>query len=363
MLRFAAKRHESALAEETMSVLRTLAAAAVALACATVPQVGHALEKVVIGNTNTATDVGLFVADKRGYFRQEGLDVQFVQFDSAARMVTSLASGDLQVIAGAASAALYNAVARGVDVRIVADKVSTPPGRTSQTLIVRKDLVESGRYRTLSDLRGMKIANSAPGTAASVTLYRMLAKAGLTVADIQEQFLGFPQHVVALANGAVDAALPAEPATTEAIKRGYAVKVLTDDQAYPNHEIAVIFFSGKFATERADVARRFLKAFIRGVRDENDALDSTGRFAGEKGEAIIRILNEATPIKDPQFYRDIPLAACNPDGTLNIESLESDFATLKSAKLIEGDVDVRRMIDLSYLNDVLAELGPYRKAP
>ena len=316
-----------------MSLFKGLIAAALLGALTLAP--ARAQDKVVIGNTQTATDIGLYVAHKKGYFREEGINAEFVNFDSAARMVTSMAGGDLQVIAGAASAALYNALARGVDIRIVADKVSTPPGRTSQTLIVRKDLIESGRYKTLADLRGMKIANAAPGTAASVTLYKMLEKAGLKVTDIEQTFLAFPQHVVALTNKAV---------------------------AYPNHQIAVIFYSGAFATQKPEVARKFLKAFIRGVRDHNDALDANGRFVGDKGEEIIRILNEYTPIKDPQFYRNFPLAACNPDGTMNVASLKMDLEVLKGEKLIEGEVNIDKALDLSFLNAVIKELGPYKKA-
>jgi NitT/TauT family transport system substrate-binding protein len=342
-----------------MRHFKSLMIGALGLAALDLP--AFAQEKIIIGNTATATDIGLYVADKRGYFKQEGIDVQFVTFDSAARMVTSLAGGELQVVAGAANAALYNAVARGVDIRIVSDKVSTPPGRTSQTLLIRKDHIESGRFKTLADLKGMKVANSAPGTAASVTLYKMLERAGLKISDIDQAFLPFPQHVIALANKAVDAALPAEPATTEAVTRGYAVKVLTDDEAYPGHQIAVNFFSGKFATEKPEVARKFLKAFIRGVRDHNDALDAQGRFVGEKGEAIIKILNEYTPVKDPQFYRNFPLAYCNPDGTINVASLKTDYDVLKGEKLIEGDVQVEKVVDLSFLNAVLKELGPYKK--
>jgi NitT/TauT family transport system substrate-binding protein len=229
-------------------------------------------------------------------------------------------------------------------------------------LIVRKDLVDSGRYKTLADLKGMKVANAAPGTAASVTLVKMLERAHLTLADIDQTFLAFPQHVIALQNHAVDAALPAEPATTEAINRGLAVKALTDDVAYPNHQIAVIFFSGQFMKEKPQQAKGFLKAFIRGVRDHNDALDANGRFAGDKGEAIIRILNEYTPIKDPQFYRNFPLAACNPDGTLNVASLKTDLDVLRQQGLIEGNVDVDKVVDLSVLDTVLKQLGSYKQA-
>ncbi|HEV2573267.1 MAG TPA: ABC transporter substrate-binding protein [Beijerinckiaceae bacterium] len=321
-----------------------------------------AQNKVNLGYTRLATDIGLYVADKRGYFKAEGLDVNFVLFDSAARMITPAATGDLDVVAGATSAGFYNAVARGIDLRVVADKVSTPPGRTSQTLIVRKALVDSGRFKTLADIKGLKVANSAPGTAAMASLYKMVERAGLKISDVELVSLGFPQQVLALSSGAIDLALPAEPMTTEAVTKGYGVKVITDDEAYPYHQIAVLFYSGKFAKERPEVARKFLKAFLRGVRDHNDALDAKGNFTGPKGEAIIAILNEYTTIKDPAFYRSFPLAFCNPDGTIHLDSLKNDFQVYKEAGLLEGTVDPLKPIDTSFLDAVLKEIGPYKKA-
>jgi NitT/TauT family transport system substrate-binding protein len=308
-----------------------------------------------------ATDIGLFVAHKRGYFKDEGLDVQFTTFDSAARMMAPFAAGDLDVSAGAPSAGFFNAVGRGIDMRIVADKVSTPLGRPSQTLVVRKALVDSGRFKTLADLKGLKFANTAPGTAAWGTMYRILEKAGLKPSDVDLVSLGFPQQVIALANGAIDVALPAEPMTTEAVNKGYGVKIITDDEVFPGHQIAVIFYSGKFSKDRPDAARRFMKAFIRGVRDHNDALDDKGMFVGERGEAIIAILNEYTSVKDPAFYRSFPLAYCNPDGTLNIDSIKQDYAAFKTASFITNDVDPVKAIDTSFLEWALKELGPYKK--
>ncbi len=55
-----------------------------------------------------------------------------------------------------------------------------------------------------------------------------------------------------------------------------------------------------------------MKAFLRGVRDHNDGLDDKGMFTGEKGEAIIAILNEYTSIKDPAFYRTFPSLSATP---------------------------------------------------
>ena len=339
------------------SLIAALACGAM-LACASPTT---AQEKINIGFTRTATDIGLFVADKRGYFKAEGLDVNFILFDSAARMIAPFASGDLDISAGATSAGFYNAVARGIDIRIIADKVSTPPGRTSQTLVVRKALVDSGKFKSIADIKGLKVANTAPGTAAMASLYKMVEKAGLRISDVELVSLGFPQQVLALASGAIDLALPAEPMTTEAISKGYGVKVITDDEVYPYHQIAVIFYSGKFATARRDAGVKFLKAFLRGVRDHNDALDQDGKFTGEKGEAIIAILTQYTTIKDPAFYRSFALAFCNPNGTVHLDSLRNDYEIYKSAGLLQGVGDPVKPVDGSFLDAVLKDLGPYKK--
>ena len=56
--------------------------------------------RVNVGIANSATDAALFVADRKGHFRAEGLDVNFIAFDSGARMIAPFASGDLDVGAG-----------------------------------------------------------------------------------------------------------------------------------------------------------------------------------------------------------------------------------------------------------------------
>ena len=67
-----------------------------------------------VGVTDASSDVPFFIADKRGYFKAEGLDVNFIRFNSAAKMIAPLGTGELDVASGATSAALYNAVKRGV---------------------------------------------------------------------------------------------------------------------------------------------------------------------------------------------------------------------------------------------------------
>jgi NitT/TauT family transport system substrate-binding protein len=314
---------------------------------------------VRVGIVNSSSDAGFLIADRKGYFRQEDIAVAFTTFDSAVRMVAPLGAGQLDVGAGSASAGLYNAVARGIDIRIVADKGSTPRGHGYQPLLVRKDHVDSGRFRSLSDLKGMKIAGSAPNSAFTTTLLAALDAAGLKPADVEPVFLGYPQHVPAFQNKAIDAALTTEPTATRVTQSGAAVRVMGDDELYPNHQLAVVLYASEFGRRRPEVARKFMRAYLKGVRDYNDALQE-GRLAGANGDEVIRILTEATAVKDPAVYRAMTAHGCNPNGHVNIASLRRDLELFKAAKAIEGQVTVDDVVDHSYVDWAVKELGPYR---
>lgn len=340
-----------------LKLLRCAIAAYLLLASATV----FAADPVVVrvGLANASSDVGFFIADKKGYFKQEGIEVSFFTFDSGAKMVAPLGNGQLEVAAGSASVGLYNAVARGIDIKIVADKGSTPPGYGYQPLLVRKDLVDSGRFKTLKDLKGMKIAGSATGSASTSTLNEALKKAGLKYGDVERVFLGFPQHVMALQNKAVDAALTTEPSATKAIQSGAAVRIMGDDVIYPNHQLAVVLYSGAFIKNNPDAAKRFMRAYLRAVRDYNDALKD-GKIAGPNASEVIAVLTEYTNIKDAALYRTISAQGCNPDGAVHEASLKNDLQFYKDEGLVTGRVTVDQVIDNSFVEAALKDLGPYK---
>lgn len=333
------------------AALLALTAAAMASAALAAP--------VRVGTTNSSSDAPLFIAAAKGYFKAEGLEVEFTSFDSAAKMIAPLGTGQLEVGAGSPAAGFYNAVGRGLDVRMVADKGSMPPGYGYLTLMVRKDLVDSGKVKGTGDLKGAKVALPAQGTTTDSTLNEALKKGGLKWSDVEVTFMGFPQHVLALQNKAIEASVTTEPSVTRAEQSGAAVRYMPGDVAYPNQQVAVILFGGKFIKEQPETGRKFMKAYIRAVRDYNDALKG-GKLAGANAPEIIRILTEYTNIKDPKVYAAITPNGCNPDGQVNEASLRKDLDFFKERGLIEGNVTVDQVIDPSFVNAALKELGPYK---
>src|SRR6516165_5744517 len=235
------------------------------------------------------SDVGYYVADAKGFFRDEGIEVAMTPFTSAAQMMAPLGIGDLDVGGGTVSAGFYNSVARGIATKIVADQSSMKPGYGYSSLMVRKDLVDSGRFKTLADLKGMKVAIGAPGTGTASALNEALKRGGLKYSDVDVVYIGFPEHLPAFLNKGIDAAMSNEPTMTLELEQNAAVRIVGNDVTYPDQQTAVVFYSERFIKDRRDVAERFMRAYIRGIRVYNDALKD-GRLAGPTAGEVVSIL-------------------------------------------------------------------------
>jgi len=318
-----------------------------------------AAQPITVGATSSTSDAPIFIADRKGYFRAEGLDVKVANFRSAADMVAPLGAGQLEAGAGSASAGLYNAVARGIAIKIVADKASSPPGYGGTKILVRKDHVASGRYRELKDLKGMKFAMNAPGVSNTSTLNTLLKSVGLKYSDVETVDMPLPDHVAALKNKSVDASASVEPGPALAVRNGDAVVIKSDDEILPNHQIAVLLYAEDFARKRPDAARSFMRAYIRAVRFYNGALKD-GRLDGPNADEVIAILSEATPIKSRDIYKLITPTGMNPDGRVNKASLAYDLAFYAEQGLVKSAVNLDDAVDGSFVEAALKELGPYR---
>jgi NitT/TauT family transport system substrate-binding protein len=319
-----------------------------------------AADQVRIGVARTISDVGYYVADAMGFFRDEGLAVSIIGFNSAAQMVAPLGTGELEVGGGTVSAGFYNAVGRGIGMKIVADQASIKPGYGFSSLMVRKDHVDSGRYKTFSDLKGMKIAVGGPGTGSAAALNEALKQGSLRFNDADVVYIGFPEHLPAYKNKGIDASITNEPTMTRAIEQSVAVRVAGNDVIYPGQQTAVVFFADQFINNHRALAEGFMRAYLRGVRMYSDALKD-GRLAGQKANEVIAILTRYTAIKDESLFRRIVPSWVDPNGEVNVTSLKKDLAFFRELGLIEKkDTSVDPVVNSSFAKAAVARLGPYR---
>ena len=320
-----------------------------------------AADKVSIGVVNSSSDVGLFIADAKGYFKAEDIEASFNTFDSAAKMIAPLAAGQLDVGGGAASSGLYNAVERGLNIKIVADKARNAPGYGFQAMLVRKALIDDGSVKTIADLKGRKIAIVAAASSDASVLNTAMTSAGFKYADVDTTYLGFPQHCIAFHNGAIDASITTEPTVSQCVRLGVAVRLTGNDAFYPNAQTAVILYSGNFAKERPEVAKRFMRAYIRALRDYVDALKD-GHIAGKQADDIVGILTRYSGVKDADIVRGMIAHSSDPNGLPNVDSLKKDWAFFHAQGQVSGKVTVDQVVDLSFVRAAVTELGPYAPA-
>ncbi|MFI9650003.1 ABC transporter substrate-binding protein [Streptomyces sp. NPDC052040] len=225
----------------------------------------------------------LYVAQDKGYFKDRGLDVELRKVQAGQEAVPLAGSGKVDAVVAGFSAGLFNGLAQGLNVKVVASMGSATGAKPSPTALeVAQRLLKSKAVRTTSDLRGRKIAVAGgSGAAGGYQLAATLREAGLTLKDVKVVNVPIPDMATALADGGVDAALAPAPFTTAMEQRGTAKPLAVPPRGT---SATGVIFSGGFAGKPA--ADRFLAALR----------DAAGELQGSRAtsEENLKILAKAT---------------------------------------------------------------------
>jgi ABC-type nitrate/sulfonate/bicarbonate transport system substrate-binding protein len=317
-------------------------------AAASVPQTtGPAAKLQVAVLTNSAQDGPVYFAEEKGYFKEQSLDVEVIKFSTATEIVPSLAQGQIDVGAGGTGAALFNGLATGLDLKIVADKGIASPN-SSPAWLIRSDLVD--QIRTPVDLRGRVFGMGNKGSSPWVELDVMLQQGGLTLDDIDVKLINYTDAIVAFANKSIDITYAFEPNITNMTRQGVAAWWKASHDFIPNHEGSVVLYGANLVKNR-DVGNRYMIAYLKGVRDYNKLLRE------QRDDAAIALMMQQTDMRDPSMWKEMRLPVINPDGYVSIESMNlgQDYY-LKSGEQKQR-ADMAQAIDHSYVEAALQRIG------
>jgi NitT/TauT family transport system substrate-binding protein len=289
----------------------------------------------------------LYVAIERGYFAEEGIQIELTPIQSGAEAVVQLAAGNFDVSLGGAGAGLFNAAERGVKFTVVAPLHSERPPVSSPLVISAK---RTGEITSIADLKGKKVAVNGKGVGTEYWLSQALARGGLTMDDIEFVPMPFPNMPPALENGSLDAAILTEPLTTLNKDNGL-VAVLADD-FIDGFTATYVYMGDALLTDQPDVARGFMRAYLRATRDlQGDYMtDDVAAIVEKYSKVPAAVL---TRIAAPQY---------NPDGTVPVENLEALQQYFQSRGLLEYQelLDVTSFVNTDLAAEVAAELDAGR---
>jgi NitT/TauT family transport system substrate-binding protein len=313
------------------------------------PNAAPQATRVSVGFLKTLADAPMVLARAHGHFAAAGIDVDLADFAVTADALPGLGTGQIDAVSGGVNPAIFNAVARGVPVKIVADGGSIGPDNDWYGVIVRSSLVDSGRYRGPADLRGLRVAVPGEYTVLHYVLKVLLERNGLTLGDVDLQPLSMVDHASAVNNGAVDAAFTIEPFITQAVALGGAVRVQGAQEITPYLAGGVVLYSPAFPARSADLVDRYTGAWLRGVADYNAAFGPERRGTDEAVQALRDAgipINPSTQL--PRFQ---------PDGRFDATMMAQLLAWYQAEGVVPASVDLATIVDFSYVDRAAQRLG------
>ena len=307
-------------------------------------------KKVSLAVLKLTSSAPLFIGMEKGFFKEQGLELEPQWFEAAHPIAVATASGKVDVGATGITASLFNMASAGQKISIVADKGREQKGYPSSALLVTKKMWDEGKTK-LEDLKGKRIGITQKGSTFHYMLGRLLESKGFSLNDVEiVPLTKLSALMAALESGQVDAVILNEPNVTRVVTAGYG-KVVASVGDVMEYQTSGIFFSPDMMKDK-DKAVRFLKGYVKATRYYYDAA-LAGKTSPET-EEVIAIIAKYTGAPVEEIKQGLPYI--DRDGVL----LEKDIATqinwYTKNQLIEKPLDPKLVTDTSLLAQAIKEL-------
>lgn len=292
----------------------------------------------------TAVLVGI----EKGFFLEEGIEVEPVFFKNGAEIAPAVATGQVDVAATTSGAPLFNALARGIEVKIVADTLrleKDSPGGDPTSIVVSNNLVKNNSGNIL---RGAKIGITAPGQILDMIVRQHIEVSGLNIDDVELVSMPMPDMLVAMENNAIDAAIMLDPFTTFATSRGIGEVLAHGSDVVPGIQQAFLIYGDNLAEVNRELGQKFMNGYYKTNLWLRSALAT-----GEGRKEVADIYQKYIPSRDKKIYEGIALSVAVEDLSVNIDNnygLLWQIDQLKERGLLLGDPELIKQVDFSFIS-------------
>lgn len=289
----------------------------------------------------------LFIAMDKGFFAEEGIEIEPQWFDAAHPIAVSTASSKVDVGATGITASLYNMAAKGQKLGIVADKGREQKGYSSSALLVTTDNYNAG-VKSLKDLKGKRIGITQKGSTFHYMLGRMLETQGMSLNDVEIVPLSKLSAVMAaLESKQIDGCILNEPNITKVQKAGYGKLVVQVGDVIP-YQTSAIFYSPDFMKNK-DAAVRFMRAYNKACNYYYEA--AVEKKDAKKLEEVVNIV--AKYVKAPAEDIKAGLPYIDKDGKLLVSDIATQIKWYTANKMISGTLDAKDVANTSFLDEAM----------
>lgn len=207
----------------------------------------------------------LTIAERKGFFKDEGLDVTINDFGGGAKSLQALVGGSVDVVTGAYEHTI-RMQAKGQDIVSVIE-LGRYPGIV---LVAKKD----GKIKSVKDMKGAKVGVTAPGSSTNFFVNFLLAKDGLKPEDVAFVGVGGGASAVAqMKRGELDAMSNLDPVITKLESDGDVVVIADSRTEAGNDKIfggtnpaAVLYLKRDFTEQNPVTTQKLVNAFYKSLQ-------------------------------------------------------------------------------------------------
>lgn len=292
------------------------------------------LKPYKVGYNSWIGYISLFIAKEKGYFKDEGLDLQMQSFSSPGDGLAPLLGGQLDAHFTTADS--------------VITALDKAPGRLeivymTDTSAGADAILAKSEIATPADLKGKTVAATA-GQCNELLLRKALTKYGLVPSDIKLTNMNPDDAGAAFAAGKLDAAVTWEPWITkvQGEKKGH---VIFSSKEAPNLILDVVAISDKTAKDKADETKAFLRALNKAnelaISDPKAASEIAAKSLELKPEEVLDMLPKVKLYGATDNVAQMKGPA--------IEVAKELAAFFKEVKVNDGVVDSSNIFNSSYI--------------
>jgi NitT/TauT family transport system substrate-binding protein len=313
----------------------------------------RAAEPLRLGLLHTLSPAPFYIAQERGYFRDEGIDLAFRFFDAAQPIAAAAVSGDIDVGVTALTGGFFNLAEKGT-LKVIGGGLHEEKGYEGSAVLVSNAAFGTG-LTDLDKLPGHTFAITQYGSSFHYMVGRIAEARGFDIKTVTLRPVQQVSNMIAaVASGQVDAtiAIASQAKPLAASQQAHIIAWAGDIVPY---QITAVFTTPALIASKPDVLKRFAAAYKRGVADYREAflrLDPDGHpVVDAKTDAVIPLLEKYVFTGDPNARQKIlnGVGYYDPGGALDVKDVLAQVAWFRQQGLVKGDSDPAAMIDTQFL--------------
>ena len=307
---------------------------------------------IAVGGKNLFYYLPLSVAERQGYFKEEGLEVEIPNFAGGSQALRALVGGSADMVSGAYEHTI-NMVAKKQPIKAVVLQAKY----SSMVLVLPKD--KAAKYHSGKDLKGMKIGVTAPGSSTNMFVNNLLAKDGLKPTDVVIVGVGTGAGAVAaMEKGEIDALVNLDPVVTQLEATGKFVAVADSrtekgmkDIYGGDYHASVIYITEEFIQKNPNTVQAVVNAMVRANR----------WIAKATPQQIVDLMPDEYKAGNPSLYKEGLLKnmiGYSEDGQMNMKAAENVYKVLvqfEPSVKEAGKMDLTQTFDNSFARKAAAK--------